>query len=148
MRGPRAISIDWSGHTQTSAANTMGKMLLNRSNGCWLDVYDADRFTGNTRRLHGPADFPGLRIREKDWNDCIKSLSVGPGAYVQCYDAGDFDETIFWLLPNQVIDAVEEMTFAERIDSVRLYDRPPFAHEAGYAAYMLWAASHLAKMKE
>ena len=56
----------------------MGRMLLNRSNGCWLDVYDAERFTGNTRR----------------------------------------------------------------------YDRPPFAHEAGYAAYMLWAASHLAKMKE
>ena len=35
----------------------------------------------------------------------------------------------------------------ETIDSIRLYDRPPFAHEPGYAAYMLWAASHLAKLK-
>ena len=126
----------------------MGKMILNCSNGCWLDVYDAGRLTGNNRRLHGPADFPGLRIREKDWNDAIQSLSVGPGAYVQCYHADNFNETIFWLLPNQVIDAVDELTFADHIDSVRLFDRPPFAHEAGYAAYMLWAASHLAKMKE
>ncbi|MEA2707614.1 MAG: hypothetical protein QOF78_215 [Phycisphaerales bacterium] len=126
----------------------MGKMRLNRSNGCWLDIYDAARFTGNSRRLHGPAEFPGLRIREKDWAETIASLSVGPGAYVQCYDLKNFDETVSWLLPNQVIEVVEELTLGERIDSIRLYDRPPFAHEAGYAAYMLWAASHLAKMKE
>jgi len=126
----------------------MGKMLLNRSNGCWLDVYDDARFTGNTRRLHGPADFPGLRIREKDWRETIASLSVGPVAYAQCYDANNFEETIFWLLPNQQVELVEDLTPAERIDSIRLFDRPPFAHEAGYAAYMLWAASHLAKMKE
>ena len=33
-------------------------------------------------------------------------------------------------------------------DSIRLSDRPPFAYEPGYAAYMLWAASHLARLKE
>ena len=126
----------------------MGRMLLNRSNGCWLDVYDAEKFTGNTRRLHGPADFAGLRIREKEWRDSIASLTVGPGAYAQCYDASNFDDTIFWLLPNQEVERVEDLTAGDRIDSIRLYDRPPFAHEAGYAAYMLWAASHLAKMKE
>jgi hypothetical protein len=126
----------------------MGKIWLNRSNGCWLDVYDAERFTGNTRRLHGPADFPGLRIREKDWREHVASLTVGPGAYVQCYGSNEFDETVFWLLPNQLIEAVDDLApAADRIDSMRLYDRPPFAHEAGYAAYMLWAASHLAKMK-
>lgn len=90
----------------------MGKMLLNRSNGCWLDVYDAERFTGNTRRLHGPADFPGLRIREKDWQDHLASISVGPGAYVQCYASANFDETVFWLLPNQVIEVMEELSLA------------------------------------
>ena len=124
----------------------MGRMHLNHSNGCWVDVYDAERFTGNMRRLHGPADFPGLRIREKEWRDHIASITVGPGAYVQCYDSNRFDDTIFWLLPNQVIELVEDLTTDERIDSIRLYDRPPFAHEAGYAAYMLWAASQLAKM--
>jgi hypothetical protein len=28
---------------------------------------------------------------------------------------------------------------------LRLLDRPPFAHEPGYAVYMLWAASHLTR---
>ena len=126
----------------------MGKMLLNWSNGCWLDVFDAERFTGNTRRLHGPAEFPGLRIREKDWADRVASLWVGPTAYVQCYAAHDFDGTVLWLLPNQQIESLDQFAFGERIDSLRLYDRPPFAHEPGYAAYMLWAASHLAKLKE
>jgi hypothetical protein len=126
----------------------MGNISLNRSNGCWLDVHDAARLGGNSRRLHGPAEFPGLRIREKHWGENIASLAVGPVAYVQCYRADHFDDTVFWLLPNQLVEAVEELSFVERVDSIRLYDRPPFAHEAGYAAYMLWAASHLAKMKE
>jgi hypothetical protein len=126
----------------------MGKIFLNGSNGCWLDVFDADRFGGNTRRLHGPADFPGLRIREKEWRENIASLTVGPVAYVQCYATSSFDDTVFWLLPNQRVEAVEELSFGDRVDSLRIYDRPPFAHEPGYAAYMLWAASHLAKMKE
>lgn len=129
------------------SCDAMGKMWLNRSNGCWLDVFDAERFGGNARRLHGPADFPGLRIREKDWGEHIASLSVGPAAYVQCYASANFDDTVYWLLPNQVIEAVEDVGHTDRVDSIRLYDRPPFAHEAGYAAYMLWAASHLASLK-
>jgi hypothetical protein len=126
----------------------MGKLLTSRSNGCWVDVFDAENFTGNTRRLIGPAEFLGLRIREKDWNEHLASLNVGPGAYVQCFDSDDFHDSIFWLLPNQSVETMDDMDCGDGIDSMRIYDRPPFAHEPGYAAYMLWAASHLAKMKE
>jgi len=125
----------------------MGKLWTNRCNGCWVDIFDAENFTGHTRRLHGPAEFLGLRIREKDWGDQIASLNVGPCAYVQCFDSGNFFDTIFWFLPNQPIETLDELECGETIDSIRLYDRPPFAHEPGYAAYMLWAASHLAKLK-
>jgi hypothetical protein len=125
----------------------MGKLLTNRSNGCWIDVFDREHFTGNTRRLHGPAEFLGLRIRENDWSDHLASLNVGPGAYVQCFDARHFFDSVFWLLPNQNVETTEELDCASTIDSLRLYDRPPFAHEPGYAAYMLWAASQLAKLK-
>ncbi len=125
----------------------MGKMGMNRSNGCWVDVFDGEGFTGNTRRLHGPAEFPGLRIREKDWREEIASLNVGPGAYVQCFDYSDFQDTVMWLLPNQAVEQMSDLDCGETIDSIRLYDRPPFAHEPGYAAYMLWAASQLARMK-
>src|SRR6185295_16731008 len=99
------------------------------------------------RRLLGPAEFLGLRIREKDWGDQIASMNVGPCAYVQCFDSSNFFDTVFWLLPNQTVGVITELDCADTIDSIRLYDRPPFAHEPGYAAYMLWAASHLAKLK-
>ena len=112
-----------------------------------LDVFDQEQFTGHTRRLQGPAEFPGLRIREKDWGDAILSINVGPGAYVQCFDSREFFESVFWLLPNQAVENLAELDSGDGIDSIRIYDRPPFAHEAGYAAYMLWAASHLAKLK-
>ena len=40
---------------------------------------------------------------------------------------------------------VSRLRSAEKINSLRLWDRPPFAHEPGYAAYMLWAASKVAR---
>lgn len=120
---------------------------IGQSNGCWVDVFDNEKFQGQMRRLYGPADFAGLRIREKDWGESIKSINVGPGAYVQCYRSDDFDGSIFWMLPNQSIESAAELDIPERIDSMRIYDRPPFAHERGYAAYMLWAASQLARVK-
>ena len=124
----------------------MGTLRLHGSNGCWLDVFDGEHFTGKTRRLHGPAEFLGMRIREKDWGDQLHSLKVGPAAYVQCFNSHDFDRSVMWLLPNQTVERVGELDIVDGVDSMRLYDRPPFAHEGGYAAYMLWAASHLAKL--
>jgi hypothetical protein len=125
----------------------MGKLWTSRSNGCWVDVFDRDNLTGNHRRLHGPAEFLSLRIREKDFGEQLASLNVGPGAYVQCFDSRNFLDSVFWLLPNQTVETTEDLDCGELIDSIRIYDRPPFAHEPGYAAYMLWAASHLAKLK-
>jgi len=110
-----------------------------------LDVFDGPHFTGNSRRLLGPAEFLGLLIREKDWAEHLASVNVGPGAYVQCFDSTHFLDSVFWLLPNQAVETIEDLDCGDGIDSIRLYDRPPFAHEPGYAAYMLWAASHLAK---
>ena len=113
-----------------------------------MDVFDAERFAGNSRRLHGPAEFLGLRIREKDWRERLASITVGPVAYVQCFDSHNFLDTVLWLLPNQAVEDIRELPGGDHVNSIRLYDRPPFAHEPGYAAYMLWAASRLARMKE
>jgi hypothetical protein len=126
----------------------MATLRITRSNGCWVDVFDAERFAGNARRLHGPADYPWLRVRERDWGETIASLVVGPAAYVQCFDHRDFAGTVFWLLPNQSAERLADVEGADTADSLRLYDRPPFAHEPGYAAYMLWAASRVARTKE
>jgi hypothetical protein len=126
----------------------MPKLKISRSTGCWIDVFDRAGFAGNMRRLHGPAEFNGLRIREKDWADTLESLNVGPGAYVQCFDSANFYDTVFWLLPNQAVETIAELELRAPVDSLRIFDRPPFAQEPGYAAYMLWAASQLAKLNE
>jgi hypothetical protein len=126
----------------------MGRIRIGRSNGCWVDVFDAEGFSGNMRRLHGPAEFIGMRIREKDWGESIASINVGPAAYVQCFDSHDFIDTVSWLLPNQSAESLGALELPATVDSIRLYDRPPFAHEPGYAAYMLWAASQLARANQ
>jgi hypothetical protein len=123
----------------------MARIRLGRSNGCWIDVFDGEGFTGNMRRLLGPAEFIGLRIRENNWGETIASINVGPAAYVQCFESRNFLDTNSWLLPNQSVETLATLDLAPTIDSIRLYDRPPFAHEPGYAAYMLWAASQLAR---
>ena len=124
-----------------------GKIRLNRASGCWVDLFDAADFQGNTCRLHGPAEFLGLRLRQREWGAHVESVAVGPTAYVQCFRADAFDDTVFWLLPSQLVENVNDLETPPEIDTFRLFDRPPFAYEPGYAAYMLWAASHLARLK-
>jgi hypothetical protein len=123
----------------------MGKIWLGDTNGCWIDIWDKPQFTGNHRRLIGPADFPYLRIAEQPWNPHVQSLVVGPNAYGQFYEDLNFDDSVFWVLPNQRVESVDELACNDDIDSLRIYDRPPFAHEPGYSAYMLWAAAHLSR---
>jgi len=123
----------------------MGKLVIGDSNGCWVEVFGNKSFRGKPQRLYGPADFPMLRIRENGMSDTLSSLRVGPHAYLQCFHNSNFADTVFWLLPNEQVEDVDRLRAAEAINSVRLWDRPPFAHEPGYAAYMLWAAAKVAK---
>ena len=123
----------------------MAKLSIGESNGCWVELFGTKGLRGRGQRLYGPADFPMLRIREDGMGENLASLRIGPHAYVQCFDQGNFDDSVFWLLPNEQVDDVERLRAADRVNSIRLWDRPPFAHEPGYAAYMLWAASKVAR---
>ena len=127
---------------------SMGKLWIGETNGCWIDVWDKPRFTGSFVRLLGPADFPYLRIGEERWTPQVRSLVVGPNAYVQCYEDLNFHDSVHWLLPNQRVDDFADLECGEELDLLRVYDRPPFAHEPGYAAYMLWAANQLARTRK
>ena len=123
----------------------MGNLLIGESNGCWVEVFTNKGFRGRPQRLYGPADFPMLRIRENGMGESLSSLRVGPHAYVQCFDASNFQQTLFWLLPNEVVNDVAQLRAVQQINSVRLWDCRPFAHLPGYATYMLWAAAKVAK---
>ena len=125
----------------------MATVTIGDSNGCWIELHGARRFKGERRRLYGPADFPMLRIREGGEFEQAQSLRVGPTAYAQFFAQRQFHDTVFWLLPNEELADAANVRAADTVDSLRLWDRPPFAHEPGYAAYMLWAASHVARSR-
>jgi len=121
----------------------MGKLWIGETNGCWIDIWDEPLFRGHYLRLTGPVELPYLRVGDQDWRDTIGSLVVGPNCYAQCYEDLNFYDSVFWLLPNQRVDDIAALGCNDDIDSLRLYDRPPFAHEPGYSAYMLWAANQI-----
>src|SRR5438309_10017778 len=125
----------------------MARVQLADSNGCWIDLFHNPRLRGKPLRLHGPADFSLLRIREPAGAENVKSIRIGPHAYVQCFELARFEDSVVWLLPNEQVEDVGRLRSPQRIDSIRLWDRPPFAHEPGYAAYMLWAAAKVARAR-
>jgi hypothetical protein len=115
--------------------------LVGREQRMLAEICDRPRFAGHSARLSGPADYPYLRVTARDWQPEVLSLVVGPTAYVQCYKDLGFHDSVFWLPPNPRVEAVAELNCSDEIDSLRIFDRPPFAQEPGFPAYMLWGAS-------
>ena len=101
-----------------------------------MRVWDRPGFEGNSIRLWGPADFPLLRVAERTWRAQIMSIVIGPGAYVQFYEDLNFEQSVQWLMPKQRIENVEALECGDEMDSLRIFDRAPFARERGFAAYV------------
>ena len=118
-----------------SATTTRAKLFLSHSTGCWIDLYEQPRFQGRRLRLFGPSDFLNLRVRMDGWGDEVRSLVAGPGAYVQCFAELYFDASVVWLVPDQRVTDVAELPTEQGLDSLRLFDRPPFLREPGFDVY-------------
>jgi hypothetical protein len=116
----------------------MARLYVSLSNQCWADLFEGPGFTGRHLRLIGPADFVNLRVASDEWGERVGSLIVGPGAYVQCFLEVNFRDTVLWLVPGQQVADVGELPTEEDLDSIRLFDRPPFASEPGFEAYEAW----------
>jgi hypothetical protein len=69
-------------------------MARNGSSQCWVDVFDADCFMGNMRRLVGPQKLSQLNV---------KSLIVGPHAMVQLTIRRRGLDSLVTLRPKKVI---------------------------------------------
>ena len=113
----------------------MAKICVSQSRGCWVDLYERRDFRGRTLRLHGPGDYTNLWVASEQWGDEAASLVAGPAAYVQCFAELYFNESVVWLAPGQRVADVGALPPEFELDSIRLFDRPPFALERGYAAY-------------
>jgi hypothetical protein len=116
----------------------MARLWVSQSKGCWVDLFESPGFAGKRLRLFGPADYVNLWIGPAEWGDEVHSMIAGPCAYVQCFEELNFKESAVWLVPNQRVPLVADLPTREEMDSIRLFDRPPFACEPGFEAYAGW----------
>ena len=105
-----------------------------------MDLFEGPHFTGKRLRLSGPADYVNLWVGPEEWGDEVRSVIVGPSAYVQCFEELNFEDSVVWLVPNQRVTNVADLPTREEMDSVRLFDRPPFGSEPGFHSYAGWHA--------
>ena len=121
--------------TLSIATSSMAKLFISQSTGCWVDLFELPQFQGRSLRLFGPADFVNLRVGGAEWGEEVRSVAVGPGAYVQCFAELYLEDSALWLMPGQRVAEVASLPTEQELDSLRLFDRPPFATEPGFEAY-------------
>jgi hypothetical protein len=97
-------------------------VALAKSGDCWIDVWRETSFKGESIRIHGPAAYPTLKIGDEDWADRIRSLRVGPHAFVLAYRDKDFKASMVAFGPNQEVPNLSEFKFKDEIDSIRIID--------------------------
>ena len=113
----------------------MAKLWISPCKGCWVELYEQPNFQGRRIRLYGPADFVNLWVGPDDGSEQANSLVAGPCAWVLCFEEFNIRESAVWLAPNQRVADVTTLPTDEDLDSVRLFDRPPFSSEPGFEAY-------------
>ena len=113
----------------------MARICVSQSRGCWADLYERRNFQGKKLRLFGPGDYVNLWVAPEDWGEEAGSLIVGPAAYVQCFAELYFGESVVWFVPGQRVADAGRSPVEFDLDSIRVFDRPPFASEPGFRAY-------------
>jgi hypothetical protein len=113
----------------------MAKLWISQTKGCWVDLFEVVHFRGRRIRLFGPADYLNLWIGPEEWGDEARSLLAGPSAYVLAFEELNLEPSAVWLAPNQRVADVSDLPTEEELDSLRLFDRPPFASEPAFDAY-------------
>ena len=117
----------------------MAKLWISPCSGCWVDLFEGPDFRGGRIRLYGPADFVNLPVGPDHGAAQRRSVVAGPGAYVLCFAEFNFRDSAVWLVPRQRVADLADLATQEDLDSIRLFDRPPFASEPAFEAY---AAAH------
>ena len=104
--------------------------------GCWIDLFDAPRFTGKIRRIFGPALYLNLRCDDPEHLVRFQSVVLGPTAYVQIFARRRPERSGMWLCPRERLPDLNAMKNEVALDSIRILNRPPLPSESGYSAFM------------
>ena len=96
----------------------------------------APRFSGQIRRIFGPALYLQLCADHAEHSVCIRSLLLGPRAYVQLFAQRRPERGTIWLTPRQKLPDINLLKSDHELDSIRILNRPPLAYEPGYSAFV------------
>jgi len=91
-----------------------------RRAGCYIEVWSEKNFEGEHLRIEGPVECQALRFATLNWGGSISSLRVGPSAFVLVYAEEGFKGAMLSVGPGQEVANLEELSFNDEIDSIRL----------------------------
>lgn len=92
------------------------------STGCYIEVWRFKNFEGECLTIEGPGEIGDLCSNHMSWCGTIKSLRVGPHAFVLAYGDKAFKGKMISLGPGEELADLGNLKFDDEIDSIRIID--------------------------
>jgi hypothetical protein len=92
------------------------------STGCYIEVWRDKNFEGECLTIEGPGEIEDLCSNRMSWCGSIKSLRVGPHAFVLAYGDKEFKGKMISLGPSEELADLGDIKFDDAIDSIRIVD--------------------------
>lgn len=90
---------------------------------CWAEIYMNSDFDKNGPRLLlvGPHELATLKgLNDRNWDNDIESLIVGPEASMVLYDDPEFEGRTLIVAANQTLSNLSDVQMKNEIESLRL----------------------------
>jgi hypothetical protein len=118
---------------QHSAGKTPGEITFVRasrlqpktarpSSGCYIEVWRDKDFEGESLVIEGPGEITDLCSNHMNWCGSIKSIRVGPHAFVLAYCDKEFKGKGISLGPSEEVADLGDIKFDDEIDSIQIVD--------------------------
>ncbi len=92
--------------------------------GCWVRIYEDDKFSDDRAEIHGPGRWASLKHLpgggDKNWDDEIESLEVGPNALVVLYKDKHFHGPWVEFGPDSRISDLDDYNFDGKASSMKI----------------------------
>ena len=92
------------------------------ASGCYIEVWRDKNFEGECLTVEGPGEIGDLCSNHLSWCGSIKSLRVGPHAFVLAYADKAFKGKMISLGPGEELADLGNIKFDDEIDSIRIVD--------------------------
>jgi hypothetical protein len=93
---------------------------ISDSSNCYIEVWTQKNFEGEHLRIDGPIECSSLSVGGVNFSSSISSLRVGPMAFVLAYSDEEYRGAMASFGPGEEIPDLTELSFNDRIDSLRL----------------------------